>query len=177
MGYISRCFLVKMKAINPSIPSPASPLSQKLNFLFRKTSLVSGFQPWLLFRITSREFKKKWHPGQAPKFLSKGFWNRYDTDIVLKLQKWFRFAARFKWATSKKPVTSHLAISWKTWAENPVTRQGLGVTLTIMFYAFTLHRAQELTYTILIYHWNHLMSVMIIPLCGCGNWGSGRLEF
>lgn len=177
MGYISRCFLVKMKTINPSIPSPASPLSQKLNFLFRKTSLVSGFQPWLLFRITSREFKKKWHPGQAPKFLSKGFWNRYDTDIVLKLQKWFRFAARFKWATSEKPVTSHLAISWKTWAENPVTRQGLGVTLTIMFYAFTLHSAQELTYTILIYHWNHLMSVMIIPLCGCGNWGAGRLEF
>ena len=34
MGYISRCFLIKMKAINPSIPTPASPLSQKLNFFF-----------------------------------------------------------------------------------------------------------------------------------------------
>ena len=92
------------------------------------------------------------------------FWNRYGTDIVLKLQKWFEFASRFKWATSKKPITSLLAISWKTWVENSVTWQGLWVILTIMFYAFTLHCAQELMYTILIYPWNHLMSVMIIPI-------------
>lgn len=81
MGYISRCFLVKMKAINPSIPSPASPVSQKLNFSFRKTSLVSGFQPWLLFRITSREFKKNDTCASFSKILSKGFW--IDMTLIL----------------------------------------------------------------------------------------------
>ena len=36
------------------------------------------------------------------------FWNRYDTDIVLKLQKWFEFAS----SLSEQQARNQLQASW-----------------------------------------------------------------